>query len=399
MKFGIDVLLEDRKQLARLKKRQIGLLGHPASLTAELHHSLDATIGKGLRIEAAFGPQHGICGDKQDNMVETADSIHPIHGIPVFSLYGKTRRLTSEMLDAFDILLVDMQDIGCRIYTFISTLFYLLEDCAAANKQVWILDRPNPIGRPVEGPRLVPGQESFVGAAPIPIRHGLTLGEAAEWFCQSNGLDLDLTTIRMQNYQPDQGPGYGWPLHERPWVNPSPNIPTLNAARVFPGSVLLEGTTISEGRGTTRSLETIGAPDIPIQPILEKMRDDAVGLFEACRIRPCWFEPTFNKHRGNLCHGFQVHTDCSVYRPEAFRPYRLMAMFLKTLRTLSPSYPIWRDFPYEYVTDRLAIDMINGSTDLREWVDNPDSGYPDLDSRLVSDEVSWLNESRPFRLY
>ncbi|MCK5919824.1 MAG: DUF1343 domain-containing protein, partial [Methylococcales bacterium] len=243
MKFGIDVLLDDRKQLARLKNSQIGLLGHPASLTAELHHSLDAIIGKGLRIEAAFGPQHGICGDKQDNMVETADSIHPTHGIPVFSLYGKTRRLTSEMLDAFDILLVDMQDIGCRIYTFISTLFYLLEDCAAANKQVWILDRPNPIGRPVEGPRLVPGQESFVGAAPIPIRHGLTLGEAAEWFCQSNGLDLDLTTIRMQNYQPDQGPGYGWPLHERPWVNPSPNIPTLNAARVFPGSVLLEGTT------------------------------------------------------------------------------------------------------------------------------------------------------------
>lgn len=399
MKFGIDILLGQTKMVEHLKNKRVALLGHPASMTGNFVHSLDALMEKGIQLSAAFGPQHGMRGDKQDNMIETEDSLDPVYGIPVFSLYGKTRKATSSMLASFDILLVDIQDIGCRIYTFISTLFYLLEDCAAANKQLWVLDRPNPAGRPIEGARLLPGHESFVGAAPIPMRYGLTLGEAARWYCDRYRLDLDLNIIQMQGYHPDQAPEFGWPNDEKPWVNPSPNIATLNATRVFSGTVLLEGTTISEGRGTTRALEIIGAPDIDSRRILKRLYQSVPELLEACKIRSCWFEPTFHKHSGKLCQGFQLHTDYFGYQAANFKPYRIIAMFLKTLRQQIPEYPIWRDFPYEYVTNRLAIDVIDGSENLRTWVDNPDSGYPDLDSRLCEDEANWLEESRRYRLY
>jgi uncharacterized protein YbbC (DUF1343 family) len=399
MKLGIDVLLNDRKLAEQLKNKRLALLGNPASMTGNFVHSLDALMDCGIRVSAAFGPQHGMRGDKQDNMVETADSIDSGYGIPVFSLYGKTRRLTSAMLECFDILLVDLQDIGCRIYTFISTLFYLLEDCAAANKSLWILDRPNPAGRPIDGARLLPGHESFVGVAPMPMRHGLTLGEAARWYRERYRLDLDLTVVAMEGYSPEESPGFGWPIHEIPWVNPSPNIATLNAARVFSGTVLLEGTTISEGRGTTRALEIAGAPDIDSRRILRSMQESRPDLFEGCKVRLCCFEPTFHKHSGKLCQGFQIHTDYPGYRAVNFKPYRIIAMFLKTLRKTLPDYPIWRDFPYEYVTDRLAIDVIDGSENLRRWVDDRDSGYSDLDSRLADDESTWLEESRRFHLY
>jgi uncharacterized protein YbbC (DUF1343 family) len=399
MKLGIDVLLNDRELADRLKNKRLALLGHPASMTGDFVHSLDALMGRGIRISATFGPQHGMRGDKQDNMIETEDSVDAVYGIPVFSLYGRTRRLTAPMLESFDILLVDLQDIGCRIYTFLSTLFYVLEDCAAAAKRLWILDRPNPVGRQIEGSRLVPGHESFVGVAPIPMRHGLTLAEAARWYSERRRLDLDLTVVPMHDYSPERSPGFGWPIEEFPWVNPSPNIATLNAARVYAGTVLLEGTTISEGRGTTRALEIAGAPDIDCRSILKSMQESSPGLFQACKIRPCCFEPTFHKHSGKLCQGFQIHTDFPGYEATKFKPYRIIALFLKTLRTRSPDYPIWRDFPYEYVTDRLAIDVIDGSENLRHWVDDPESAYPDLDSRLATDESNWLEESRRFRLY
>ncbi len=399
MKLGIDVLVNDRKLADRLKNKRVALLGNPASMTSDFVHSLDALMEQGIRLSAAFGPQHGMRGDKQDNMVETEDSIDPVYGIPVFSLYGKTRRLIPKMLDTFDILLVDLQDIGCRIYTFLSTLFYLLEDCTAANKALWVLDRPNPAGRPIEGARLLPGQESFVGAAPIPMRHGLTFAEAARWYCERYKLDQDLTVIAMDGYVPGQSPGFGWPVHELPWVNPSPNIATLNAVRVYAGTVLLEGTTISEGRGTTRALEMVGAPDIDHCRILKSMHESAPELFSSCKIRPCWFEPTFHKHAGKLCEGFQIHTDYPGYQAANFKPYRIITMFLKALRKSLPDYPIWREFPYEYVTDRLAIDVIDGGANLRTWVDDPEAAFPDLDSRLADDETSWLEESRRFHLY
>ena len=399
MKFGIDVLLNDRGLLDRLKSGRLALLGNPASMTGNFVHTLDAFKDHGIRVATALGPQHGMRGDKQDNMVETEDVFDPVHAIPVFSLYGKTRRLTPAMLEHFDILLVDLQDIGCRIYTFLSTLFYLLEDCARAKKQLWVLDRPNPAGRPIEGARLVPGHESFVGVAPIPMRHGLTLGEASRWYCEIHRLDLDLTVVAMEDYRPEQSPGFGWPVNEFPWVNPSPNIATLNAARAFAGTVLLEGTTISEGRGTTRALEIIGAPDIDPSRLINDMSEEVPGLFEDCKIRPCCFEPTFHKHAGNLCRGFQIHTDFPQYQSVHFKPYRIIAMFLKTLRNCSPDYPIWRDFPYEYVTNQLPIDVIDGGTNLRRWVDDPEADYADLDARLLRDETSWLEESRRFRIY
>ena len=254
MKLGIDRLLSDPQLARRLHGRRLALLGHPASVTGGCEHSLDALMGRpDLRLSAAFGPQHGMRGDKQDNMVETADITDPRHGIPVFSLYGEVRYPTAAMLETFDILLVDLQDIGTRIYTYVTTLAYVLDACAKAGKAVWVLDRPNPAGRPVEGSLLEPGWESFVGAGPLPMRHGLTLGELARWFVARRGLDLELEVVAMDGYAPDASArAIGWPLAELAWVNPSPNAATLNMARCFPGTVLFEGTTLSEGRGTTR---------------------------------------------------------------------------------------------------------------------------------------------------
>jgi uncharacterized protein YbbC (DUF1343 family) len=399
MKTGIDCLLEDQALKKQLKTRRVALLAHPASMNETFIHSLDALMLGGISLSAAFGPQHGMRGDKQDNMVETDHAVDSDYGIPVFSLYGKTRRPTQPMLDTFDVLLVDIQDVGCRIYTFLTTLFYLLEDCAAAGKSLWVLDRPNPAGRPIEGAILQAGHESFVGAGPVPMRHGLTLGEAARWFVAHKNLDIELKVVAMRGYDPTQGPGFGWPLNEWCWVNPSPNIATLNAARAYAGTVLLEGTTLSEGRGTTRPLEMVGAPDIDVKAILTQMHEAAPRWLTGCRIRRCWFEPTFHKHVGRLCDGFQLHTDYPGYDPQGFRPYRIIALFLKTVRRLYPDYQIWRDFPYEYVTDRLAIDVIDGGTGLRQWVDEPQAECGDLERWLVEDETGWEEESRKFHLY
>ncbi|HUI62274.1 MAG TPA: DUF1343 domain-containing protein, partial [Steroidobacteraceae bacterium] len=249
MKFGIDRLLDEPELRRPLAGHRVALLAHPASVTRNLVHSLDALAALGdTRITAAFGPQHGLRGDKQDNMVESPDFNDPLHGIPVFSLYGEVRRPTAEMMDTFDVLLVDLQDLGCRIYTFVTTLRYVLEEAAKRRKSVWVLDRPNPVGRPVEGLTLRAGQESFVGAGAMPMRHGLTMGELALWFVTRLRLDVDCQIIPMDGWDPVAEPGYGWPLGRRTWVNPSPNAPNLWMARCYPGSVMLEGTTLSEGR-------------------------------------------------------------------------------------------------------------------------------------------------------
>ena len=265
MKFGIDRLLSEPALRAPLQGKRVALLAHPASVTRDLTHSLDALAACGdIRVTSAFGPQHGMRGDKQDNMIETPDFNDPTHAIPVFSLYGDTRRPSGQMLSTFDVILVDLQDLGCRIYTFVTTLRYVLEAAATHGKQVWVLDRPNPVGRPVEGLTLRKGWESFVGAGPMPMRHGLTLGELGSWFIKTLKLDVEYRVIEMQGWQPDAAPGYGWPLGSRTWVNPSPNAPNLWMARAYAGTVMLEGTTLSEGRGTTRPLELFGAPDIEV---------------------------------------------------------------------------------------------------------------------------------------
>ena len=211
MKFGIDRLLTDSNLRKPLEGRRVSLVAHPASVTAQLDHSLDALIERGVNITSAFGPQHGLKGDKQDNMVETADENDPRYGIPIFSLYGEVRRPTDQAMSTADVFLFDLQDLGCRIYTFVTTLLYVLEEAAKSGKSVWVLDRPNPAGGPVEGTLLLPGQESFVGAAPMVMRHGMTMGEMGHWFIQHFGLDVDYRVIEMEGWKPGHAPGFGWP--------------------------------------------------------------------------------------------------------------------------------------------------------------------------------------------
>ena len=400
MKFGIDRLISDAALRAPLRGRRVALLAHPASVTAELRHSLDALAQCGdMKLSAAFGPQHGLRGDKQDNMVESPDFSDPALGIPVFSLYGEVRRPTGQSMGTFDTLLVDLQDLGCRIYTFITTLLYVLEAAAEHGKSVWVLDRPNPAGRPIEGLTLRPGWESFVGAGPLPMRHGLTLGELGQWFIDRRKLDVDYRVIEMEGWDPEAAPGYGWPLGERIWVNPSPNAPNLWMARAYAGTVMLEGTTLSEGRGTTRPLELFGAPDIDARAVLAEMRRIAPEWLDGCLLRDCWFEPTFHKHSGKLCNGVQIHSEGPTYDHHAFRPWRLQALAFKAIRRLHPDYPLWRDFPYEYELGKLAIDVINGGPALREWVDDPSAGPGDLDRLTLPDEQAWLAEREPYLRY
>jgi uncharacterized protein YbbC (DUF1343 family) len=400
MKFGIDRLLVEPGLRAALRGKRLALLAHPASVTADLTHSLDALARLDeLQLSAAFGPQHGLRGDKQDNMVESATFNDPLHGIPVFSLYGEVRRPTAAMMDTFDVLLVDLQDLGCRIYTFITTLRYVLEAAAEHGKSVWILDRPNPVGRPIEGLRLRPGWESFVGAGSLPMRHGLTLGELAHWFVRTLKLSVDYKVVEMQGWRPADAPGFGWPLGERIWINPSPNAPNLWMARAYAGTVMLEGTTLSEGRGTTRPLELFGAPDIDAEAVLATMHKLAPQWLQGGRLRACWFEPTFHKHVGKLCSGIQVHAESPLYDHDAFRPWRLQALAFKAVRRLQPGYPLWRDFPYEYERERLAIDVINGSPLLREWVDDDQAGVADLEALAALDEKAWQQERDAFLIY
>jgi uncharacterized protein YbbC (DUF1343 family) len=400
MIFGLDRLLAEPALRKPLKGRRVALLAHPASVTRELTHSLDALAAlNDLQIAAAFGPQHGLRGDKQDNMIETADYRDPEHGIPVFSLYGEVRRPTAAMMDTFDVLLVDLQDLGCRIYTFITTLRYVLEEAAKAHKTVWVLDRPNPVGRPVEGLRLRAGWESFVGAGALPMRHGLTMGELGRWFVSALRLDVDYRVIGMERWRPERSPGFGWPLGERTWVNPSPNAPNLWMARCYAGTVMLEGTTLSEGRGTTRPLELFGAPYLNPRELIAQMHTLAPQWLQGCRLRPCWFEPTFHKHAGKLCAGVQIHVEDAAYDHQAFRPWRLQALAFKALRQLRRDYDLWRDFPYEYERGRLAIDLINGSELLRRWVDDPGATPDDLDALAEPDEASWREEREAVLLY
>jgi uncharacterized protein YbbC (DUF1343 family) len=400
MKFGLDRLLAEPALRKPLKGRRVALLAHPASVTSDLTHALDALMAQGdVPIVAAFGPQHGLRGDKQDNMIESPDFVDPVHGVPVFSLYGEVRRPTAAMMDSFDVLLVDLQDVGCRIYTFVTTLLYVLEEAARLGKSVWVLDRPNPIGRPVEGLLLRSGWESFVGAGALPMRHGLTLGELARWFIASAQLDVDCEVVTLQGWSPQSHPGYGWPLGLRSWVNPSPNASNLWMARAYPGTVMLEGTTLSEGRGTTRPLELLGAPDLDSRSLLAEMHELAPDWLAGCRLRPCSFEPTFHKHVGKLCAGFQIHVEDASYDHHAFRPWRLVALTLKALRRLRPDYPLWRDFPYEYVKNRLAFDVINGGDLLRSWVDDAQATPADLDAQAAPDEEAWRAERRNVLLY
>ncbi|SKB61787.1 Uncharacterized conserved protein YbbC, DUF1343 family [Sphingopyxis flava] len=398
--FGIDRLLADRALRKPLEGRRVALLAHPASLTADLTHSLDALVAAGVNVTAVFGPQHGVRGDLQDNMMESPDFTDPVYGVPCFSLYGEVRRPSDQAMQSFDVMLVDLQDLGCRIYTFITTLLYVLEAAAEHGKAVWVLDRPNPAGRPVEGTLLRPGWESFVGAGPMAMRHGLTMGEMGHWFIRHFGLEVDYRVIEMEGWAPDAAPGFGWP-QERAWINPSPNAPNVNMARAYAGTVMVEGATLSEGRGTTRPLELFGAPDIDARALIVEMQRLAPAWLSGCKLRDIWFQPTFHKHVGVLNSGVHIHAEGPWYDHAAFRPWRVQALAFKAIRRLYPEYPIWRgtDFLYEYTEGVLAIDVINGSPLLREWVDDAGAEAGDLDALALPDEAAWRAATEDLLLY
>ncbi len=397
--FGIDRLLADPALREPLEGQRVALLAHPASVTADLVHSLDALVAAGINVTAVFGPQHGVRGDLQDNMMESPDFTDPVYGVPVFSLYGEVRRPSGQSMHTFDVMLVDLQDLGCRIYTYVTTLLYILEAAAEHGKAVWVLDRPNPAGRPVEGTLLQPGWESFVGAGPMVMRHGLTMGEMGHWFIRHFGLDVDYRVIEMDGWQPD-GPGFGWPV-DRVWINPSPNAANLNMARAYAGTVMVEGATLSEGRGTTRPLELFGAPDIDAKAVIGEMQRLAPEWLAGCKLRDIWFEPTFHKHMKMLNSGVFINAEGAWYDHAAFRPWRVQALGFKAIRSLYPDYPLWRgtDFKYEYTDDVLAIDVINGGTGLREWVDDAGAAAGDLDALAGPDEAAWRAEIADLLIY
>lgn len=398
MNFGIDRLLADPALRKPLAGKRVALIAHPASVTAGLTHSVDALIAAGVNVTAMFGPQHGVRGDLQDNMMESPDFADPTYGIPVFSLYGEVRKPTAAAMATFDVLLVDLQDLGTRIYTFITTLRYVLEAAAEHGKSVWVLDRPNPAGRPVEGLTLRAGWESFVGAGPMPMRHGLTMGELGHWFVDLLRLDVDYRVIAMEGWEPDAAPGFGWPT-DRIWINPSPNAANVNMARAYAGTVMLEGTTLSEGRGTTRPLELFGAPDIDVRAVLAEMHRLAPEWLNGCTLRDTWFQPTFHKYVGQLCNGVFIHAEGPGYDHAAFKPWRVQAAGFKAVRRLYPDYDLWRDFSYEYAFGKLAVDVINGGPQLREWVDDTAATPADLDAMTQPDETAWAEARQPFLLY
>ncbi|MBT4761007.1 MAG: DUF1343 domain-containing protein [Bdellovibrionaceae bacterium] len=400
--LGLEVLLKDKELKAQLKGKRVALIGHPASTDCELTHSLDLLMNDPeIYLVAGFGPQHGMKGEKQYNMEESSDYIHEKYEIPIFSLYGDVRHPSKKMMESFDVVLFDLQDIGCRIYTYLTSLVYMLEACNEyQDKALWVLDRPNPAGRNVEGSYLLPNLESFVGAAPLLMRHGLTSGEIANWYKQKKNLDnLDLKVVRMSNYNPNEASSYGWPDGDLPWVNPSPNIPNLASTKMFSGTVLLEGTRISEGRGTTIPLQVFGAPELDAESIYREMVEIKEDWLKGCYLRTCFFEPTFNKHQGVNCSGIQIHLDHKYLLHSEFRPYRLMAVYFRAIRNLYPSYEIWHSFHYEYEKEKMPIDMLTGSSFYREWVDNQDATFEELDTFLLSEEQLWLEERADFLLY
>lgn len=354
---GLDLFAQDAAP--RLRGRRVGLLAHPASVDRRYRHAVPVVqdaLGHDLR--ALFGPQHGLRGETQDNMIEWEGYRDPATGLPVHSLYGEHRKPTAAMLEDVDVLVVDLQDVGARYYTFVWTLLLAMEACAEQGKAVLVLDRPNPIGGAIEGNLLDPAYRSFVGLAPIPMRHGLTLGELARWLRGWAALDVDLDVVAARGWQRDQ-----W--HDAtglPWVMPSPNMPTLDTALVYPGACLLEGTDLSEGRGTTRPFEVVGAPGLDAERL--------AGLLAAMSLpgvvaRPLHFLPTFQKHAGELCGGVQVH----VTDRRAFRPVLTYVSLLAAVRRLDPDRGLWRSPPYEYEADRLPIDILAGGAELREAVD------------------------------
>jgi uncharacterized protein YbbC (DUF1343 family) len=351
---------------ASLRGQRVGLLMHPASVDRHLRPAVRLLQeASTVALTALFGPQHGILGQTQDNMIEWEGFTDRLTGVPVYSLYGARRRPTADMLDAVDTLVVDLQDVGARYYTFIWTLLLCLEACAETGRKVVVLDRPNPLGgRHTEGNVLDPAYRSFVGLAPIPMRHGLTIGELAGFFVQWRGLQVDLEVVWMDGWRRDMF----FNQTGLPWVLPSPNLPTLETALVYPGGCLLEGTALSEGRGTTRPFEIFGAPYVEPETLVGLL---ASWSLPGCRLRPLYFEPTFHKFAGQVCGGVQVH----ITDPLRFESVVTYTAAITAIRQLWPDRFAWKQPPYEYEADKLPIDILAGGSRWREHVEDGTSPW------------------------
>jgi len=360
---GLDILTDEADEQKQVKGN-IAYLGHQASVNRKMQNGLDVVFSIfGSRVTKAFGPQHGFATTAQDNMIETPHEVHPLHGIPVYSLYSETRIPTDEMLDQTDCVLVDLQDVGTRVYTYIWTLYHLMQYSLYKEIQIVVLDRPNPIGGlSVQGN--LPEQEyfSFVCRSQIPMRHGMTIGELALWFKKFHFPDVTLKIIPMRGWERRMH----WQDTGLLWVNPSPNLPTPEGCLVYPGTVLFEGTTISEGRGTTRSLELFGHPAIDPykwKPEMDKFLTES-GI-KGQVLRPVFFEPVFHKFKRRNCGGFQIH----VQDRELFNPWKLGQLLLNFFIKRLDLDTFWSTDPYEYEFQGLAIDWINGTEKIRRWVE------------------------------
>jgi uncharacterized protein YbbC (DUF1343 family) len=371
-----------------LRGAATGLVLHPASVTADLALAVDALLGAGFRLRALFGPQHGARGEKQDNMIESGHYVDAYTGLPVHSLYSEVRKPTPDMLAGLDAVLFDLQDVGVRVYTFMWTMALSMEACAEAGVRFVVLDRPNPVGGVwVEGPVLRSGFESFVGLHPIPLRHGLTAGELARWLNEERGIGCDLEVVPLEGWRRDMA----WSETGLPWVLPSPNLPTPDSCAVYPGMVLVEGTNLSEGRGTTRPFELVGAPWLDGRALADLL--EGVGL-EGARFRPCSFEPTFQKHAGAMCNGVQIH----VTDRTAFEPVRAAVELFRAARVLAPDDFDWRPPPYEYEERLMPIDILWGHDGLRLGVDAGRTTKEILAG--VQEECAAFREAaRPYVLY
>ncbi|MFY0626124.1 MAG: DUF1343 domain-containing protein [Reichenbachiella sp.] len=352
------------KEKASEIKGNVGYLCHPASINEHYQHGIDIVQNIfGNRLKKLFSPQHGIFADVQDNMIESDHFVHSHYGLPVFSLYSDSRKPSPEMMKDLDHVIIDLQDVGTRVYTYIYTMTYMMEACAESDVEVIILDRPNPIGGEViEGNILNKEYRSFVGRHELPMRHGMTIGEVALLANKHWGIDCELKVIEMKNWQ---RPMTFWSTN-LPWVLPSPNLANIETAFTFVGTVLFEGTNISEGRGTTKSLEMIGHPKINQHELLETLNGIfQKGRMEGFQLRPVSFIPTFQKHVGILCHGFQIH----VKDFNSFRPWILGQVLCQTLYHRLEDEFLWKQPPYEYEEDLLPIDILNGTDQVRRWIE------------------------------
>ena len=389
MQTGFDFFVQEKSLRQALENKKLAYLGNCASVSSQLHHSFHILRQTQLNFVCLFSPQHGWNGVEQANMIPSEDTV--LQNIPVFSLYkNENRKMTSSQLEKFDVLLIDLQDVGCRVYTFVAAVLYALKSCAEHNKEVWIFDRPNPVGRTVEGSILQNSFQSIVGAWNFPMRYGLTLGELSQMYVQMEKLNLALRVIKIKNYDINQG----WPS-DRTWIAPSPNMTDIECAQCYSGTVLLEGTNISEGRGTTFPLKVFGFPDMQTEKIIKTMVALQEDWMKGCVLRVCSFKPVFDKFKDRVCSAIQIHVeDLSL-----FRPYRLISLFLKSVKKVHPDFNWILPPPYEYEYEKWPIDILSGDSFLREWIENKDAVPEDLEKKLTTDEKKWTKLSQLHYLY